>query len=346
MEAVARQAEAMHLTTHRVLLTESTRLANTFHQAMSRTSYRDRYSQNSEALRMSLASKIFAQLCFIEFAIKARQRLKSQATELPAQWYIIQEHQLLQSIHQVLNALGIYDKFLVVPDVYPKESAIIAAQRTGTPIITWNTAAYSKLSQLDLDVRLHQPFLLESYSPDQEAYRNHGVPIVVKSSGSGMPSSWRQKLMEVLPQLQTPFAFHLPSEILTDTKNFPTSLDHTTRLGEFYHDLGGKTRLLIAHPSEVVQIAAEMHLRGTGVTYLALPPRGQHEVRNLEFGVQTGLIAGVILFEGMTEEQLHGVNVTVIRPDQIKNYLDATPPLPHIAAYVGKQPLLHHLRNF
>lgn len=245
-----------------------------------------RYTEDSDARRVGLMAKSFAFASFVEFATKARANRDSN----PTRWTVVQEHQLLGAIPRVLEWLGIETIQLATPDVFPKESGIVAVKRhEQAQISVWNTVAQSALLERGVRTELDKPYFLDGFRPDQEVFLKNGREVIVKSSGSGMPEAFEKGLRTALGSLDVDWAFHT----LTDRFSPGQVVSHyskKSRISSFFDDLGGQTRLIIGYPSELVGIVCDMQSRGVPTEMITLPPRGIHEKNNLRFALDYGLV--------------------------------------------------------
>ncbi|MBI5357804.1 hypothetical protein HZB74_03070 [Candidatus Saccharibacteria bacterium] len=271
--------------------------ANIFHRKMtSDPEFTDSYADDSEAKRLSLPAKIYGKLSFAEFALRVSKKGRSGMNQV-SRWNAVQEHQLLGANLNVLEILGINDVRLVVPDVHPKDSAVIAARRIpGINISVWNTKAQKELLDQGFDSTLHKPYMLDGFAPDIDAFKGRGRQVVIKSSGSGMPDIWHEKLRETFMGTDTDFALHTQTHHRTQD-SITMYHNKESRIEAFYGDLGGQTRLLVGYPSELVGVVCDMRSRGVSVWMATLPPRGSHEKRNLRFAMDNGLVVGELKFD-------------------------------------------------
>ncbi len=290
-----------------------------------------KYTEHSEGIRASLPARIFGQLLFLEFAARVLASSKITRNEKKIHWLVVQEHVLQGSWSTALDFLGI-DKITVsVPDVLPKQSAedAVRSHSGRASFSVWNTFAQEHLATRFLPSTLNQPPLLAGYYPETSQFMREGKRIVVKSSGSGMKKTWIKALNEELRKISPQTCIHLPAgKSLDDYQNF-------------MNDLGGKTKLVIAHPSEITQIVASMRASGVEVTLLALPPRGTHEEINLEHAMQMGIVAALIDFEdGSNTSNPKFSKLARIRPCEIADLLGTPSALSDVHPFLGTEPLI------
>ncbi len=280
--------------------------AGLFHNRMTHdpSSAQD-YTQGSEAKRVDAKARIFAALSFAEFALNAK-RLDRQT---PVRWNVIQEHQLLGASRRVLSMLGIRDVRLVTPDVFPKESGILAAQAKRAEVHVWNQEALKAAENAGVVARLIRPFLLEGHRPGDESFDNPGPAIVVKSSGSGMPERAKVELNNTLFNGDRDWVIHSPRVLHGPEGSRIPPQDRFNRIQAFYGDLSSHTRVLIGYPSELVGVGFEMKQRGVPLWMLTFPPRGEHELKNLRFGLEHGLVYGELELPGHESTDMPGLEI-------------------------------------
>jgi hypothetical protein len=66
-----------------------------------------------------------------------------------------------------------------------------------------------------------------------------------------------------------------------------------------------------------VQVVAEMRSRGINCVLIALPPRGEHEKKNLEYAIQHGLVAACLEFD---DGRPTVTSVPVITPEELPRF--------------------------
>lgn len=245
------------------------------------------YTRSSEDIR-SKSLFVFGLLSLLEHRIAESIRGKTQYTH----GFFIQEHQL-----GALQTLGLVEwftrqfpggRYLVIPDVYPKESAVRVMRETGIPGVVWNTYAQEELQQRGIEVFCVKPFLLPVRTGQEfsTADRNY---IVVKPSGSGMPAQYISQILEILDALSVEYAMFLPDRVIRTGRRISS---YGTTTMERMHTLYGSLQArppaaVIAPPSEMVQLAGCLAECGTHL--ITLPPGGRHEARNAEYAIRTGL---------------------------------------------------------
>lgn len=288
--ALAYAGECLGLDVHVVPLTASSMPVNLFHGKMSASpEAAAAYTAISEERRLGPAARVYGAAAFAEFAVRTAR------CERPLDWTVTQEHQLLGASRMTLRALGISEVNVVVPDVFPKKSAIHAARRLGTVVMNvWNKAAYDELNDEAVPARLIKPFLLEGYKPSDRPFEG-GDSVVVKTSGSGMPADWLDDLMVQLNASGADYSVHTPR--WQHSPGYTARLSGADRCARYlFGRVGPNTQNAMAYPSEVVQWLLELRMRGSAVTMLSFPPRGDHELRNMIYGFEAGLIVGELSF--------------------------------------------------
>ncbi len=281
---------------HSITLHHLPRVAGFGHALMTRSEHaRTEYLKHGEELRSSWAGKLFGYALYLNFLYHVRHIPEVQAGT-PYTWKVVQEHMLLgvpQRLTDQKNPIELY-----VPDVRPKQSALLANMRLPySTIMVWNDETYRDLRQKGYTVKRVDPFLLDGFSPDAETFIHKGVPVVIKTSGSGMPAHTLTALRASLTMQQRDWVIHTPHgkmqsfKGMMHTERIPNKKE---RITAFFDTLGAQTQILISYPNELVQVMYEMQLRGTTQTeFFVLPPRGEHELRNLTFGWKHGLIKGL-----------------------------------------------------
>lgn len=266
---------------------------NLFHRAMTADPEdAKRYTETSEEKRVNVLSRAYAKICFADFAGRILCN-DDFDRDYPSRWNIVQEHQLLGARPKTLNRLGIDTVRLVVPDVFPKESAELAVEEmAGASISVWNTQAYDYLRERNFKVELHRPYLLDGFRPNTDTFCNEGLGVVVKSSGNGMPKKWQHELQQSLGLVGQEWALHTPQGRIAHDLSTAQNLSKRSRIESFYNDVGGRTRLLIGYPSELVGLVCELRERGVPTWMITLPPRGAHERRNLRFAIDNNIVLG------------------------------------------------------
>jgi hypothetical protein len=233
------------------------------------------YTQDSEAKRVGVFAMVYALAAFAELSLSLA--MNGGCRELT----IVQEHQVMLASHRILKFLGVGAINILVPDVYPKDSAVRAANRLadrmGKEAVTmtvWNQEAYRELNEGDnrFETKETEPWLL-NLAPGSAP----GVETVLKASGSGMPKKWEEALIE---------AYRLKPEQVWTPLAKPGRED---RIKGFYGSLGSDTRYIIGYPSELVQVVASLNSKNK-VKLVALPPRGAHELKNLEWAISKGFV--------------------------------------------------------
>lgn len=331
--ALEQSARECGVQTETVALTASSLPVNLFHGKISHDPEAAvAYSEHSEQRRLDARSRLYGKLAFAEFCARTGWR----DVPRPARWIAAQEHQVLGASPRILHRLGITEIDLVVPDVFPKESAVEAVQRhDNAELVVWNTTAHDELSQRNVPNRLVAPFLLSGYRPDFPDGWG-GDEIVVKASGSGMPEAWQQALVRELTQMQdTEWSVHVPGWQYDFVRNRAMP-DKRLRLAHFFDRLGTHTRIIVGHPTELIEVVASAQAQGAPTTLLALPPRGQHEIRNMEFARDMGLLIGELSFSTSQRPTLGGVALIDVRG--VGEVVNETPQVSHVSGLLGLDP--------
>lgn len=298
--SIARQCRDFGGDPTTVLLTTTSVPVNYFHRDISADHHEARYyTEHSETKRLDLKSRLYALACFGEFSVRLSLS-KGHNLDIPSRWTIVQEHQLLGASDMLIDSLGITDIRVVVPDVFPKESAKHAVKNTvGATFSVWNKAAQHELENEGFDVVLHKPYHLDGFRPDTPEFYAEGKELVVKSSGNGMPKEWEDEIMAALAKSRiTTWGIHTPRGKTSNKFEVKRRAPKLQRMQNFYDDLGGNTKVLIGYPSELVGVVCDMRQRGVPVWMICLPPRGAHELRNLQFASENNLVLGEFMPRG------------------------------------------------
>lgn len=281
----------------------------------------EKYSINSEEERLNFKAMVFSVACAGELTMRAWKE-----REVSDRFNFFQEHPLLGSPHELLDRLGAEQVRIFVPDVHPKESAVEALRRKiskrPAEFVVWNTEAEKALCDMGMPVSLKKPFMLDGFRPDLEEFAGTGSEVVVKASGSGMPSNWEREIIAAFlskPRSENApsWAIHTQQTRIKENKVYPWLTEREWRIRDFYQSLGGPTRLLVSFPTELVGVVSDMRERGVPTWMLAMPTRGAHEVRNLDFAIRNGLLLGYLgvgRYEGMNT--LDGL--PVIKPEHLE----------------------------
>lgn len=270
------------------------------------------YSKHSEAQRSGSAAGWYARQSFMEVA----DHMSGLETSGPLHWVATQEHALRGADDAALDKLGVDRVSLVVPDSFPKQSAVDAVQNCDrATMYVWNNEAHDLLMNQDVDVRLVKPSLIEGITGQSELPPG-GHQIIAKTSGSGMPRRWIAQLVQQLSRsgyeqmmerdADLDWSLYTPRERWSWGQREPMT-DRKTRLTELCAEVGLDTCVAIGFPTELTQLVAEANAKGAPVRFLANPPRGQHEVNNLAFLQRHNLLVGEIDFTGLHKPSLPGV---------------------------------------
>lgn len=293
--ALALELQARHqgIPAETLLLSATARAAQIFHERMTADPQRARAYIDESATRTGLLSSAYARASAFEFAQRFRHGAGDEEEE-EANWTVVQEHPLLGISPNALRRLGITSVRLATPDVYPKDSGIMAARKHAgmTSVYVWNDEAHRALAAEGVHTTLTRPYMLDGFHPNGGIHDTPGLPVVAKTSGSGFPPAWRSAVLGALGATDTDWAFHTPmGRFAADGTNGMSAGDNG-RITSFYGDLGNTTRLVIGYPSELVGAVADMNEQGQPTWMLAFPPRGAHEKANLEFAHRHGILLG------------------------------------------------------
>lgn len=245
------------------------------------------YTDDSEKRRQGMTAKLASASFFAELV--TRSVLSGGCREL----VLVQEHPLMIASVKALGKLGVEKVTIPIPDVHPKQSAEHVANRLARQadgelevvMSVWNEGARDELLNNNpaFEVQLVDPWLL-NLSPNLD--KSQGNKVILKSSGSGMPKAWEDELQGYTVGKDSVW-----------TPNSEPNLKK--RIRGFYGALDRSTETIVGYPSELVQVVEALHRAGnTDVRLAALPPRGNHEKRNLNYAINNKLVSAGIAFKG------------------------------------------------
>lgn len=207
----------------------------------------------------------------------------------------VQEHQLGFDNPASLKARYPKGSYLYVPDVMPKESGLKVIERTRVTPLVWNEEAYGILDNRGLNPILVAPVLPHGFVNPSGLQSNQSEKVIVKASGSGMPKSYETGIRMALDNLNASYEMYLPSSVIGSdgiSRKRPDS--YVARIDEFYQQLFfPMPKVVICYPSEMGQVAASLAPLGTN--FLFLPPRGLHEINNLQWLLNRSLGESLIM---------------------------------------------------
>lgn len=207
----------------------------------------------------------------------------------------VQEHQLGFDNGLSLKARHPKGRYLFVPDVMPKESGLKVMERTLVTPLVWNEEAYEILSNRGLNPILTAPVLPHGFLDPTHSQNDRTTRVVVKASGSGMPKAYETGIQAALNDLNVSYEIYLPHDVLSSegsSRKRPSS--QVAKIDDFYQKLFHPSpKLVICYPSEMIQVAASLAPLGT--SFLFLPPRGLHEINNLQWALNRLLGESLIM---------------------------------------------------
>ena len=271
-----------------------------FHGRMtSNPDHTARYTDSSEQDRVDWKAQIYGGLSYVELLLRLRGKIDRNGYR----WNLTQEHALFGPAMfykaGLIPRMPGCERRVFVPDVQPKESAIVAAAKTDATLVVWNIVAAGVLNSRGVRHSIVKPWHLAGYETPQK-----GVQVVCKSSGSGIPATWLRSLCEGLSSSGKDYTMVVPAGIARQY-DLPVHRSTAQRLNQFYRSIGERTKLLIGYPSELVGVTASLHSKSADPRsaslypqLLALPPRGEHERNNLAFGLDHGIISAVLNPDG------------------------------------------------
>lgn len=254
------------------------------------------YTGHSRSLRQNSIAGTLARI----YSGKLRKMLESQEKNYDYGVFV-QEHQLIAFTREKLAEIFPEGTFLLIPDVYAKESAIPIIQRTGVMPLVWNTDAAQDLKDEGIDSLLVSPFLpYPSHSYGSAIQKNPGKDkVYIKTAGSGIARNSLQKLRRLLEQKNVKYRIYFPNAV-ESAEGRKVSFKHryTEKPSDFYRDIAiHPPGVLISYASEVVQMVAWLKAKSWSGKFWALPPRGDHERRNVEWAISHGICSGTLEME-------------------------------------------------
>lgn len=261
-------------------------LARLFHRRMSGSSRAsDQYSHNGTRLR-EFGMKVLGPQAFLETLVR-NFSMFTDGNGGSRTLLAVQEHQF-GTFPQILLERMFARRFMVVPDVEPKESGIRIMEKRGMRPVVWNERAKEKMDKMDLDPLLVQPPLPCCFLNRGQLPQSTEEYVLVKTSGSGAPVEQVRQIEESLKKLGIPFMIYLPEVVVTNNGLRRRSISLGMRIRSFYNRLLTEApKLLISCPSELTAVAAVLNL--SGMNWLTLPPRGSHEVVNRDWARERGI---------------------------------------------------------
>jgi len=288
--AIARRLESNQIPAELSYLTLSGIPAQAWHRRMTQSSEQsEQYTQTSEAKRKGRLAEIFGKVSKLEMEIVLSRFFDSNPNPILIG---VQEMQFLSyTAPQLLSRFS--KTFLYIPDVFPKESAVDILQRLPIQALVWNEEARRHLEKKGVNAVLVEPILPFAFADAASAqHRTSSDPyVLIKSSGSGMPNILAKALTEFHRERNIPFELWLPDRVITNDGSRPLPSSRQDKITAFYTNLlHNIPSLVIAYPSEMVQVFYALALHNIFVPYISLPPRGAHEHTNLNWGLKKRVI--------------------------------------------------------
>lgn len=286
-------------------LNVTSRPAAAFHRGMTTDpGVSAEYTEGSEAARQGFKARAYSQLSFAEMVLHMVPHESGDIALLAGQ-----EHPVMRASPKLLKNLGVKCVYLLVADSFPKESSIAATRHLDSNGIdayevVWNELAHAELLYSDVPSLLVEPYIyrgLKAIAGDEAG--EGSTDIVMKTSGSGIPEEWKWDITTQLSKAGTPFSYLEPGNNSRRTLH-----QRQIKLGRA---LSNTTQLIIGFPSELVQMTAGIQLNGGRAGLLALPPRGVHEARNLEFAKELGILKGSLHPEDLSVLTVDGECMTI-----------------------------------
>lgn len=281
------------------------------------------YTRHSEANRTGFAAGLYSNTSLNEVT----DWLDDLRPAKPTRWLATQEHAMRSAYTGTYDDYGITSRGLVVQDSVPKESALqLKEWDSDLAFYVWNCDAAQELGERGARAKLVRPFLVAGMTGTTEL-QPEGTEIVVKTSGNGMPRRWADGLLEALGEMDNrSWSMHTPEKLYTHSQPEPEKLgERRERIKRLCGELAVNTRVLIGFPTELTQVVSELQLGGASTRFISLPPRGAHELRNMEFMQRHGLLAGEIQFRGKQTPSLADAQLIPLRelPEAIEALCEA-----------------------
>lgn len=267
------------------------------------------YTRRSESYRAGFVAGLYSNASLNEVT----DWLDDTKPKKPIHWLATQEHAMRSAYSGTYADFGVTSRGLVIQDSKPKESAIQAAE--WDPELTffvWNRDAVKELDDRGIKARHIRPFLITGMCGSDELPAE-GSEVVVKTSGNGMPGRWAKSLLGALVDVDgSSWSMHTPERIHTNTQPEGEKLgDRRQRIEKLCGEFALNTRLIVGFPTELTQVVSELQLGGATTRFLSFPPRGAHELRNMEFMQCHGLLASELQFTTKQKPSLPGVELVL-----------------------------------
>lgn len=323
-----------------IFLKNSGALAQVPHTLMT-TLAPEAYTKHSSELRRSILGQCLSFLCNKELI-----REVDKQHPFMSNLYAIQEFMLLgakpKDLEHRFNSVS-----LVVPDVYPKPSAVEEFKNKldlDVRFIVWNVPAYVELFKVfGKRARLFAPFLVEGLANMKNSEEQDVWNVVIKSSGSGgMNKDTAMRIVDSCCKANLRAFAHMPGGYVSTVHGhheYDPVVDKTSRIKHFYGKISKHTRVVISYPSEMTQVAAELMQNNIPAKMVAFPPRGVHEARNLQFAIDAGICVAILSNHCKDTNQW---GVPIVTPATLHTVLgedvsDAT--LHHVQSLLGDRPI-------
>lgn len=288
--AIARRLESSQIPAELSFLKLSGIPAQAWHRRMTQSSEQsEQYTHTSESKRKGRLAEIFGTVSKLEMELTLARFFDSNPSPVVIG---VQELQFLAyTAPQLLSRFS--KTFLYIPDVFPKESAVDILESLPIQALVWNEEARQQLEMKGVNAVLVEPILPFAFVEAASAQRQTASDpyVLIKSSGSGMPTTLAKELIEFHRERNIPFQLWLPDRVETNDGSRPLPRARQDKITAFYtnllHNIPG---LVIAYPSEMVQVFYALALHNIFVPYCSLPPRGAHEHVNLNWGMKKGVI--------------------------------------------------------
>ncbi len=283
----------------------------------------DKIKKREEA-RSGFIAKTFAVLSAAELLLRNPDML--YVSPKAGVGIFVQEHVLIGLPKELLERNFPNGIFLMIPDVFPKKSAIEVMKKKGIKPIVWNKECYELLMKEGLEPVLVAPFFPGSFVDGLEPpLRSRKNMAVVKTSGVGINKGWEEQIIKNKGAGNILTIHHPAHKKIKDTiedkeKKSEVTILQPNNLVEIYSDFFiNSPRLLISYPSEIMQVAASLYARGWEGNFVCLPFRVEHERKNLAWGIRHGIIKGVLDFGDGSVDLVRGMKgVEIIKVENLK----------------------------
>jgi hypothetical protein len=320
--ALASQAKRLGLSAQTNLIDNLT--ARTIHTRISQTPERiANYTDNGESLRSGFAATVFASIFLPADILISNIRASRNIFDIG----VFAQELLLDSFGDA-QLMKKFPKgvFLLIPNVHANDNAKEVLKRKKARPVVWNKDEYKVLRDTGYDPVLVAPWLPSGFIETEEMKDPTKNRIVVKASGGGIPKQFLNPIRQLKESGKTIREF------------LPDGRDPDLQMSEFYNDLiNNPPETLIGFSSENIQVVSYLYSKSWKGRFLSLPPKGDHELKNLEWAVKMGICQGVIDFGfEMASKIMEIPGIRIIKPEDIPGLPKTNFDLNQIKEQLGK----------